>query len=512
MAETVPIPKDWTDPDTVEAWLRTQPRPFAVAFAARAALRVSPEIGPALVDKAPERRRDIVLPVFRATAAAWLAAAGPSHGAENQLRDIASAAYAAANRASSPAYAYANAAYAAHAAAYAAAAYPSFALAAYYAAAGEASADEATAYTHTADATACAAHVAADDDAACAAAAYAADAASAADPEALARRPLWPGETPAWAQREWSALRDHLLAADEGWEVWTDWYEARLRGDPVDVELETRRVIEPTRWDDGPAAVNAEITAIIADHAVSRTPVARELAIRRDTGRIDLLPAEARAAPDLSAPEALQGRLRRALPRLFERLRNEGRNDPYACLLPACADIEAALLTEPFEPEAIHDEIDNTREELRRRVADGDAPDDALTARLDAELGKASADIEDMYPSVARMVAARSQAKLRRLGDRELDLIDKAFDAFEAIVEPRLKEVLGADIDSVRDAKIVQSDDAPVPDGKLKDRIYRLHAYVLRIVQFTRTPAEKIKAILDKGVEAVKRVEQYQAA
>jgi hypothetical protein len=33
---------------------------------------------------------------------------------------------------------------------------------------------------------------------------------------------------------KWSTLKDHLLAADEGWEVWTDWYEARLHGRPFD--------------------------------------------------------------------------------------------------------------------------------------------------------------------------------------------------------------------------------------------------------------------------------------
>jgi hypothetical protein len=45
---------------------------------------------------------------------------------------------------------------------------------------------------------------------------------------------------------------------------------ARLRGDPVDVARETKRVILPKRWNDGPAAVNAEIKAIIEDHRFER--------------------------------------------------------------------------------------------------------------------------------------------------------------------------------------------------------------------------------------------------
>jgi hypothetical protein len=36
---------------------------------------------------------------------------------------------------------------------------------------------------------------------------------------------------------------EHLLAADEGWEVWTDWYEARLHGRPFDKALEEARVL-----------------------------------------------------------------------------------------------------------------------------------------------------------------------------------------------------------------------------------------------------------------------------
>lgn len=83
---------------------------------------------------------------------------------------------------------------------------------------------------------------------------------------ALLETRLWPGVTPEVVEQSWLLVRDHLLTADEGWEVWTTWYDDRLNGAPVDVALETRRVIEPTRWDDGPAAVNDEIAEIIADH------------------------------------------------------------------------------------------------------------------------------------------------------------------------------------------------------------------------------------------------------
>jgi hypothetical protein len=88
--------------------------------------------------------------------------------------------------------------------------------------------------------------------------------------DVLLERNLWHPQMRDEADADWLTLREDLMAAKEGWEVWTDWYDARLRGDPVDVELETKRVILPTRWDDGPAAVNAEIKAIIKEHEASK--------------------------------------------------------------------------------------------------------------------------------------------------------------------------------------------------------------------------------------------------
>ena len=62
-------------------------------------------------------------------------------------------------------------------------------------------------------------------------------------------------------------LKSALLAADQGWEVWTDWYEARLAGDaarPPNEALEVARATIPDEiWKQGPAVVNAEIKRLI---------------------------------------------------------------------------------------------------------------------------------------------------------------------------------------------------------------------------------------------------------
>ncbi|MCH8951214.1 MAG: hypothetical protein IID49_03665, partial [Proteobacteria bacterium] len=85
-------------------------------------------------------------------------------------------------------------------------------------------------------------------------------------PERVAARPLWPEKLPGWAADAWAKLEDHLLKADEGWEVWTGWYEDRLHGRPFNKALEEARVLIPDEiWEQGPKAVNAEIARLMKE-------------------------------------------------------------------------------------------------------------------------------------------------------------------------------------------------------------------------------------------------------
>ena len=49
--------------------------------------------------------------------------------------------------------------------------------------------------------------------------------------EGLSETPLWPDGVPIWAGRLWADFKD-ALPDEEGWNVWVDWYEARLAGQP----------------------------------------------------------------------------------------------------------------------------------------------------------------------------------------------------------------------------------------------------------------------------------------
>jgi hypothetical protein len=67
-------------------------------------------------------------------------------------------------------------------------------------------------------------------------------------PVTLAHAQLWPGRLPGWVSSAWMLLKETLLASNEEWVVWTDWYEARLKGPGADnAALEVARAMHPQR-------------------------------------------------------------------------------------------------------------------------------------------------------------------------------------------------------------------------------------------------------------------------
>ena len=231
--------------DDVKVWLNGQSPEAAVVFVARAALRTIPKLkfgqrGPT------EAQRANMLGVLRCAAAAWAIAAYPGHRAA-----LCAAAGDSANRGftdSDPARAAA------------------------YAATFAARLSDASNPTGSDLANPQAEHVVA---------AASRDninieellRAFAGDAWVLGERisnlpfsQLWPNRVPDWAQDEWEALKSALLAANEGWEVWTNWYEARIHGRATNQDIEVARAtIEDEIWQQGPRVVNAHIRKLIED-------------------------------------------------------------------------------------------------------------------------------------------------------------------------------------------------------------------------------------------------------
>ena len=88
-------------------------------------------------------------------------------------------------------------------------------------------------------------------------------------PRDIAGLPLWPSNRPEQILSLWQEMRQALCQANEGWEVWTDWYEDRLEGR---IRSEAHELhysgIDRPMWNEGPQVVNAEIKRQIeADEA-----------------------------------------------------------------------------------------------------------------------------------------------------------------------------------------------------------------------------------------------------
>jgi hypothetical protein len=239
---------DFSNGEDVQHWLDgispvKRRREVAVAFAARAALRTIPLLAGSYFPRDRTRadtRSDLVLLSFRSTALAWAAAKYPTRGSDLHAAALE------ATRATRNFLAVHGS--------------PTNAVRAAVAfMAGDN--DACVAAAATAIAFASFAHV--DSAAPYASSADSAEFDRGRSGAELAGWPIWLTGAPAWASDAWLTFKSELLGANEGLEVWTDWYEARLAGDlarPSNEALEIGRATIPGRiWKRGPRVVGTEI-------------------------------------------------------------------------------------------------------------------------------------------------------------------------------------------------------------------------------------------------------------
>lgn len=376
--------------EEVRRWLEAQAedpaqRAIMAVFAARCALRAVPALA-VLVDaggRLSERfANGVVLLVCRAMAAPWVTAVYPIRGAGLPTKAASGSAAAAATyaaRADSRSAATDVARATASGASAAAAAYAAVARAASdassYSDSAAAAYDDAVSYFHAA---------ATDDMAALDRGSHATE---------LARSALWRASVENPLIVPWRRLSAALLERDEDWEVWVNWYNARLRGRVTyshltakqNEEIELARVLELTEgdWNQGPAHVNARIREIEARFHSKNAPDVSEDEDRRDG--IDVLAREGEIVRLVGDPET---------------------------------DDEDAKTSQPITiPPQKPAAIEPVWEDGVLRLPAGPASTDGTPETLDAALSALHATLDDLVSTVGEVgnVDARVTAYLRDL-------------------------------------------------------------------------------------------------
>ncbi|WP_316214434.1 MULTISPECIES: hypothetical protein [unclassified Bradyrhizobium] len=122
-------------------------------------------------------------------------------------------------------------------------------------------------------------------------------------PVTLANSKLWARETPDWVQELWGELKARLLTENEGWEVWTRWYDARLSGEfsPDQIELRWAAISDDV-WEQALGAVNGFLQAVAENREEISELDASEPTHTRTTqpGRLQGVQAVARAGTIVS--------------------------------------------------------------------------------------------------------------------------------------------------------------------------------------------------------------------
>jgi hypothetical protein len=259
---------DISNVDDLRRWLADKPHEWVAIIASRIALRAIPALRQILYPYPGDIERDghrVILPVFRACAAAWAAArdlvAARANGAAGAAaggvhRAVEAYPPIAANVAASAVdIVTADSIVAADGslislAANAADLYATYALQTYV----EADKSDSRGYEYSA----------ATDDVWAAVTFDARALESAARPKDLLHFGLWPLGEPLFFDDDYSALANALVRTNVDWRVWTHWYSDRVRGAPVNEELELARTeISNAVWEEGPRVVNAEIGRLL---------------------------------------------------------------------------------------------------------------------------------------------------------------------------------------------------------------------------------------------------------
>ncbi len=262
---------------------------------------------------------------------------------------------------------------------------------------------------------------------------------------------LWPDGMPEELRKRWDSMKKRLLARKgEHWEVWTNWYDARLDPSrripcysPPIPELERKRILLPEEvWEAGPATANAEIRRLIDEHDCARQSLRQAPApyvFEEREGRIiaepyrgeihdPVLAEEMRAALCERAREVVEllrgkqvpGRVANTIERLVEVLGD------------SLQDVEPGRLL--FVSRALEADLDAYDSEDGRQ----NLGEDGFAALR--ELALFTTDLRAQFQAITDMLARADAQKILEMG------IDKAEEARQQMIDA-VRQAPGEEID-----------------------------------------------------------------
>ena len=431
---------DFVDFELRTAWYGKQSREVRVTMATRAALRAA--AGIALVDTTTLLGH--ALPVFRAMLTAGVASIKPSPEIRAAAGSAASFANDRSRRRGAVYAALSLAGVAATSAVDAAIAATHTANVADEASASNAADAAATASFSASDFVAA---VASDRDAAIAASDAALSALSrdsdcfdAGDSvEQLFRRKPWEeGTEPPDLTVARATLLDFLDSDPAVWGFWKRWYQGMVDGHPMDWELQRRVALIPDAvWQDGPAAVAAEIARIEAEFLAEAVPQAERAEVDAATGKVRFVPIPVENPRLLGAvlgqvADALDDALSNPSNGLSERSRE-------------AKVLRRTVLRHGNDPQRIEMDFVSVHAGLARQIVTGELPPSEENLALQAALEEGARGIRATHPDVAENRAILTRQAVVEMPQEAVEEILAAAPVLAAISVPDLADELAED-------------------------------------------------------------------
>ena len=303
----------------------------------------------------------------------------------------------------------------------------------------------------------------------------------------LSLLPLWPGGTPDAILRNWDEMKAHLLVAGEDWQVWTDWYDDRLRGAPAHREVELNRVsVAEDLLLDEPAIVNCAIREKIDAHTASRFPALQLLSVNDRTGLIGLALAK---VSDEGVYERVCDQLHDAL----RPLSDDRFSNLYASISGPVRLLHHALEERRDAPLIMHRRVVQVARGIGDAVAEDEVLADDFNVRtfLD-DLNDATRLIPEAVPAVADELAKRGGSTLVGLSQKDLAAVRDAANLLAENAEMPVQELVADGLEALNESVA----GAPMSEAK-SERVFTLGWILAKVPALKRSLAGAASFVAD---------------